>query len=91
MRPLVGRALIVIAATMLANSANAIPYGPYGDAWKPPSGGRFDFYGRCTNAKLAIGERIDRMAGALQAAGQKLPQLIVIFGEKNVRHLPRLL
>ena len=78
---MVGRALIVIAATMLANSANAIPYGPYGDAWKPPSGGRFDFYGRCTNAKLAIGERIKNCKAIIGTGSSETDRAVLMLAE----------
>jgi hypothetical protein len=39
----------------------------------------------------AVGERIDGMASALQPADQKVPQLIVVFGQQNVRHMPKVL
>ena len=81
MRPLVGRALVVMAATVLANSANAIPYGPYGDAWKPPSGGSFDFYGRCTNAKLAIGERIKNCKAIIGTGSSETDRAVLMLAE----------
>jgi hypothetical protein len=40
--------------------------------------------------RLAIGDRIDRMAGPPQSTTEESAQLIVIFGQKDPRHSSRL-
>jgi hypothetical protein len=41
---------------------------------------------RLYERRLAIGDRIDRVAGTPQPAPQKCAQLIIVFGEKDSRH-----